>query len=186
MLLYAFLIAGNGQVLVSPRPPSGSDIVVQVDSAYIAHLVETKLQAAGMPGEIKNVQAQLASGDEMTITGDDEFGLLGISVTRHFSIDFQPLVSSCQLQLHVLHADFNGIPITGTAALFEQQINQHVQLDFSGLPKGFTYCTVGVRTTPDGFFVTYLAKPVQAQKLSGVVRHPAARAPNRAMQFKSA
>ncbi|MDQ6660780.1 MAG: hypothetical protein M3Z24_07430, partial [Chloroflexota bacterium] len=81
MLLYAFLIAGNGQPLVTPRPSQGSDIVVQVDSAYIAHLVETKLQATGMPGEIKNVQAQLANGDEMTITGDDEFGLLGISIT---------------------------------------------------------------------------------------------------------
>jgi len=73
----------------------------------------------------------------------------------------QPYVSSCFLQVHVVHADFSGIPVTGFAMAFEGHINQQLQNKPQGLPIGFTYCTTGVRTELSGIFVTYAATPVQ-------------------------
>ncbi|MDQ6660855.1 MAG: hypothetical protein M3Z24_07810 [Chloroflexota bacterium] len=154
-LLYALLIAANGQALITPAPSHGGDIVLQVDAGYIAHLVQEDMQSAGLPGTIKNVGVKLASGDQMTITGDDDLGLLGV---KHFTLVIQPIISNCQVQIHVLHADLGGIPVTGFVGLFESQVNQQLQLKTDGLPKGFTYCMVAVRTDPKGLFITMSAK----------------------------
>jgi hypothetical protein len=113
-----------------------------------------------MPGNISNVAVDLALGDQMTINGDDGFSLLGIGVTKHFTIVVQPYVSNCVLQIHVVHADVSSIPVTGFVQSFESHINQQLQQKPSGLPKGFQYCTTGVRTTPAGMFVTYSAVPI--------------------------
>jgi len=160
LFLYALSIAGEGKVLVTPLPPSGSDIIVQVGPAYITHLVDRNIHSSNLPGTVSNVRVQLVRGDQMTITGDDQFGVLGVGVTRHFTVIMQPVVSECQLQMHVLHADMGGIPVTGFVATFEGKINQDLKVNPDGLPKGFTYCTVAVRTDPKGMFVTYSAKPV--------------------------
>ena len=53
-----------------------------------------------------------------------------------------------------------GIPVTGFVQSFESHINQQLQEKPSGLPKGFQYCTTGVRTTPAGMFITYSATPI--------------------------
>lgn len=160
LLLYALSIAGEGKVLVTPLPPSGADIVVQVGPAYITHLVDRNIRSSDLPGDVSNVRVQLARGDQMTITGDDQLGVLGVAVTRHFTVVVQPAVGGCQLQMHILRADMGGIPVTGFVATFEGKINQDLKVNPDGLPKGFTYCTVAVRTDPKGMFVTYSAKPI--------------------------
>lgn len=160
--IFVLLLAASADnaVIANPSPPATNAIVVQVGSAYITNLVSNALQASGLPGSIQNVQVTLASGDQATITGSDQISVLGIVTTKHFTIVIQPYVSSCQMNVHVLHADLGGIPVTGFASAFEGQINSQIQVNLSKLPKGFTYCTTSVRTNPQGVFVTYSAKPV--------------------------
>src|SRR6185312_3063438 len=118
------------------------------------------LKDSGIPGTVKNVQVTLKNGDQMTITGDDEFSFLGIDMTRNFTLVVQPYVTSCMLQMHVVHADIGSIPVTGFVESFESNINAQLRTKPTGLPTGFTYCTVGVHTETGGMFVTYSATPV--------------------------
>lgn len=159
ILLYALSIAGNGQILITSTSHEGGDIIVQVEPAYITHVVASDLQSSGLPGQVSNVKVTLARGNQMTIAGDDQFTLLGVGVTRHFTVVVQPLVNHCQLQMHVLHADLQGIPVTAFVANFEGQINQQLQVKPTNLPKGFVYCITAVRTDPKGVFVTYSTTP---------------------------
>ena len=152
-------LSGEGTVLIVPAPGKG-DLIIEADKAFLTHIIDMNLRSAGMPGNISNVAVDLALGDQMTIGGDDGFSLLGIGVSKHFTIVVQPYVSSCVLQIHVLHADVSSIPVTGFVQSFESHINQQLQEKPSGLPKGFQYCTTGVRTTPAGMFVTYSAIPI--------------------------
>ena len=158
-LLYAFVISGDSPRLVT-TPARKGNLIIQADRSFLTHLVEKNLRTSGLPGNIKNVQVTLVSGDRMTINGDDEFLLLGIGVTRQFTIEVQPYANACQLHIHVLHADLADIPVTVFTRAFEYQINQELQMKPTGLPSGFTYCTVGVRTEPEGMFVMYAATPV--------------------------
>ena len=157
ILLFALSISGNGQVLTTPSPPGSSDIIVQVGPAYITHIVERDLRSSGLVNT-QNVQVTLERGDQMTINGDERV-LLGF--TGHFTIVVQPLVDSCQLKMHVLHADIVGIRVTKFVANFESRTNQRLQNDSSNLPSGFEYCKTSVRTDPQGLYITYSAKPVQ-------------------------
>ena len=152
-------LSGEGTVLIVPASGKG-DLIVEADKALLTHIIEMNLRDAGMPGNINNVAVDLALGDQITINGDDGFSLLGIGVTKHFTIVVQPYVSNCVLQIHVVHADVSSIPVTGFVQSFESHINQQLQQKPSGLPKGFQYCTTGVRTTPAGLFVTYSAIPI--------------------------
>jgi hypothetical protein len=159
VLLYTLSIANQGQLVTSQTSSGNGAITVQVSASYIAQLVEKTLGSSGMPGSITNVRVTLAHEDSITVTGDDQLGVMGIDVTRHFSLQLQPFVRSCQLQMHVLHADLGGIPLTGFVVLFESQINKQLQFDPSNLPKGFTYCVTDVRTRPQELLITYSAKP---------------------------
>jgi hypothetical protein len=159
LLLYALSIAGD----VAPLPPgtlrSGA-ITVQVSPVYMAALAQQKLASAGMPGTVQNVQVRLVRDGPITVTGEDQFSLLGLSMMKHFTLILQPYVQTCQLQVHVLHADMGGIPVTGLVAAFESQINQELRVKVSELPKGFLYCTVGVQTEPQALFIVYSATPI--------------------------
>ncbi len=160
ILLYALSIAGDGQILITSTSHEAGDIIVQVGPAYITHIVASDLQSSGLPGQVSNVKVTLARGDQITITGDDQFTLLlGVGVTKHFTVVVQPLVNDCQLQMHVLHADLQGIAVTGFVANFEGQVNQQLQVKPTNLPKGFVYCATAVRTDPKEVFVTYSATP---------------------------
>ena len=167
LLLYALSFAAEGRPLVTPLPPPGSDIVVQIGPAYIARLLEKDLSTLSLPGggNIVNVRVKLADSDrthlaELTVTGDNQVSLFGIETTRQLTVIVQPLVNACQIQVHVLHADLGGIALTGLFTVaFESQINQQLQIKLSSLPAGFIYCTTGVRTKPQGLFVTYSATP---------------------------
>jgi len=159
ILLYALAISADRPFIVTSPPPSTGNIVVQTDSTYLTHLVEQNLRTSGMPGDISDVRVNLVSGAQMTITGNDRFSLLGIGVTRQFTLVVQPYVSSCSLQMHVIRADVSNIPVTGFAQTFESSIDAQLRTT-TPLPQGFTYCVTGVRTEPDGLFITYSATPL--------------------------
>lgn len=157
--IFLYGLTGEGQIVIVPSSVKGN-IVVEADKAFLTQLVTKNLRDSGMPGQIENVTVDLSQGDQITVNGDDGFSVLGIGVARHFTFVVQPYVSSCVLQIHVLHADFSSIPVTGFAQVFESNINQQLQQKPQGLPNGFQYCTTGVRTESGGMFVTYLATPV--------------------------
>ena len=157
VLLGEVALAGDGQMLATAQPPSSSDIIVQVSVNYVSHLVDKELRASGMLNP-SNVQVMMASGDQITVNGDDE---IIFGVTRPFSIVVQPLIRACQLQMQVIRASLAGIPVTGLVANFQGRINQELQAKPGGLPAGFVYCKTRVRTDPKGgLFITYSAKPV--------------------------
>lgn len=151
-------LSGEGQLLIVPS--GKGDIIVEANRAFLTHLIAKNLSQAGLPGTIQNVGVDLALGDQLTISGDDAFSLLGIGVSRHFELVVQPYISSCVVQIHVFHADLGGIPVTGFAPAFESQVNKQLSQKPTGLPKGFKYCATGVRTEPAGMFVTYSATPL--------------------------
>jgi hypothetical protein len=157
ILLYG--LSGEGQIVIVPASPKG-DIIVETDKTFLTQLVTKNLRDSGLPGQIENVHMDLAHGDQMTVNGDDRFSLLGIGVSKHFMFVIQPYVRSCILQIHIVHADFSGIPVTGFAQVFENHINQQLRKKPAGLPSGFQYCTSGVRTETGGMFVTYSATPL--------------------------
>lgn len=157
--IFLYGSSGEGQIVLVPVSTKG-DIIVEADKAFLTQLVTKNLSDSGMPGQVENVKVDLAHGDQMTVNGDDGFSLLGVGVSKHFTFVIQPYVSSCVLQIHVVHADFDTIPVTGFAQIFESHINQQLQQKPQGLPNGFQYCTSGVRTESGGMFVTYLATPV--------------------------
>jgi hypothetical protein len=157
--IFLYGLSGEGQIVIVPSSGKG-DIIVEVDKAFLTQLVTKNLRDSGMPGQIENVKVDLANGDQLTVNGDDGFSVLGVGVTKHFTFVVQPYVSSCFLQVHVVHADFSSIPVTGFTQVFEGHINQQLQKKPEGLPSGFQYCTTGVRTEPSGMFVTYAATPL--------------------------
>src|SRR5947209_13994092 len=158
VLFYGLSLANEGQPISSSTSSDSEAIMIQVSSTYIAQLIEKDIRSAGMPGTIHNVQVALVHNGPMTVTGDDELELLSVGVSKHFLLTLQPLVRSCQLQVHVLHADMGGIPVTGFVAMFENQINAQLQVKPEDLPQGFKYCTTNVRTEPQQLFLTYSAK----------------------------
>ncbi len=157
--IFLYGSSGEGQIVLVPVSTKG-DIIVEADKAFLTQLVRKNLSDSGLPGQIQNVEVDLVHGDQMTVNGDDGFSLLGVGVSKHFTFVIQPYVSSCVLQIHIVHADFSTIPVTGFAQTFESHINQQLQQKPQGLPNGFQYCTTGVRTEPAGMFVTYSATPV--------------------------
>ena len=157
--VFLYGLSSEGQIVIVPSPAKGN-MVVETDKAFLTQLVTVNLRDSGLPGQIENVQVGLSQDDQMMVNGDDVFSVLGIGVARHFRFVVQPYVNSCFLQVHIVHADFSNIPVTGFAHIFESHINQQLLTKPEGLPTGFQYCTTGVRTEPSGMFVTYTAKPV--------------------------
>jgi hypothetical protein len=157
--IFLYGLTGEGQIMIVQSSVKGN-IVVEADKAFLTQLVTKNLRDSGMPGQIENVQIDLSQGDQMTVHGNDGFTVLGIGVARRFTFVVQPYVSTCFLQVHIVHADFSKIPVTGFAHIFESRINQQLRMKPESLPIGFQYCTTGVRTEPSGMFVTYTATPV--------------------------
>lgn len=151
-------LSGDEQVLPVPGPTK-TDISVVADKAFITSLITAKLRQSGLPGTVQNIHVDLASGDRLTINGDDAFNVLGIGLTKHFTIVVQPYVSNCSLQIHVTHADLNSIPVTGFVSSFESNVNQQFQQQPTSLPQGFQYCATSVSTQPSGILLTYSAIP---------------------------
>jgi hypothetical protein len=157
LLISLLVISGNRPVLSTAQSPQRSDILVQAGNQYITHLVQRNLRTSGLVN-VSNVAVTMAQGDQMMISGDEQI-LFGVS--RPFSVIVQPIIRSCQLEMHVLHADLAGIPITSFIANFEGRINQELFAKSGSLPNGFAYCKTSVRTNPQqGLLITFSAKPV--------------------------
>ncbi len=134
---------------------------IQMSDTYMTQIMGKKLGPSGIPGKISKVHIDLPQNGMLVISADDALRLAGIPVIRRFSITLQPYIRSCQLQMHVIHTEFSGIPVTNFAANYENAMNQAVQLKASSLPGGFTYCAAGVRTNPQTLFITYSTASVQ-------------------------
>ena len=161
IVLLVFLSLTKDIAAIKAPSSSQGDIVIQVGPKYITRVVAQDLLAAGLPGTIKNVQVTLVRGDQMNIDGDEQLPLLpGLQPTAHFTVNLQPYIHNCQLQVHILHVDLAGLSVTGFATNFENQINQQLRTQATSLPQGFKYCQTGVRTDPTGLFITYSATPV--------------------------
>jgi len=163
VFFYFLSIAGDRQIQQAPPvvvvPGSNGAIIVQASSTYITQLIRKNITSSGLPGDVKNIQVKLVHNGPITVTGDDQLSFLGVGLTRHFSLQVQPVVNACQLQVHVVHADLEGIAVTGFVSTFEGQINKQLHVDTSNFPNGFTYCLTNVRTEPQGIFATYSATP---------------------------
>jgi hypothetical protein len=156
-------LSGEGP-LVTVVPAAKGNLVVDANAAFVSQLVRNNLATAGLPGKVQNITVELEHGAKMIVQGDDVYPVLFVNVTKHFTIDLQPYVQSCILQVRITHADLSGIPVTTFVQTFQGKINQQLAKKASGLPTGFTYCTVGVTTEPGGMYITYLAVAVTTTK----------------------
>jgi hypothetical protein len=152
-------LSGEGPVIVLPPSASGN-LIIEANKDFVTQLVRKDLANAGLPGQVENVTVDLDHGAMIVIQGDDRYSVLGVALSRHFTVDVQPYVQSCLLQIRVTHADLGGIPVTTFVQSFQGSINRELAQKPEGLPSGFAYCTVGVRTEPGGMFITYKAVPV--------------------------
>ena len=159
LLLFVLFVPETPITAPPPTQPTNTAIIVQVSPLYIAQASERNMGSAGLGGKVKNIQVTLAKDSPVLMTGDYEFSLLGFPVTRHFKLQIQPVIVSCQIQARVVHAELGGIPVTNFVRVFESQINQELQVSPNNLPKGFTYCISAVRTEPAAVVVTYSATP---------------------------
>ncbi len=150
-LLFLLLISGNKAPLPLATPaasPTPGSVTVQADATLVASALQAALQDAQIPGNVSNIGVQFASGDQMTVTGDYIYKVLGLNVTNPFTLTMQPVVSQCRLQIHILQAHFANVPVTGLVALFEDKINQQLISATSALPGHIEYCMVAVHTDP--------------------------------------
>ena len=177
-LLFLLLISGNKAPLTVATPaasPTPGSVTVQADATLVASALQSSLQDAQMPGNVSNIRVQFASGDQMTVTGDYIYKVPGLNVANPFTLTMQPVVSQCQLQIHILQAHFANVPVTGLVALFEDKINQQLISATSALLGRVKYCMVAVHTDPaTGLSVTSnLVFPTpNASVCSGVACNP--------------
>lgn len=153
-------LSGEGK-LVTVVPAGQGNLIVDANQSFVSQLVRNNLLNAGLPGKVQNVTVELEHGAKIIIQGDDVYPILFMNVTKHFTIDVQPYVHNCVLQVRITHADLSGIPVTTFVQTFQNKINQQLAKKPAGLPSDFTYCTVGVTTEPGGMYITYLAVPIK-------------------------
>ncbi len=153
-------LSGEGALVIVA--PAQGNLVVDANKAFVTQLVTNNLLNAGLPGKVQNITVTLKHGAEIIIQGEDAYPVLFTTITRPFTVDIQPYVQSCVLQVRITHADLSGIPVTTFAQSFQSKINKQLGAKPAGLPDGFTYCTVGVSTEPGGMYITYQATAVKA------------------------
>ena len=153
-------LSGEGP-LVAVLPAAQGNLVVDANKDFVSQLVLNNLAGAGIPGHVQNVTVTLKHGALIVIQGEDVYPVLFTSITKPFTVDVQPYTHDCVLQVRITHADFSGIPVTSFVQSFQTQINQQLAEKPTGLPNGFTYCTVGVSTEPGGMYITYQATPIK-------------------------
>ena len=158
-LLAVSLRDGDKTSVATPVISGNNAIVGQISSTFMEQVIKKQIETTGFPGTIQNVHVQLAHNRPITVTGDDTLSLLGVTVTRPFTMRIQPYIQNCQTQIHILHVDVSSIPVTDFAAVFEAQINNQLRISTSNLPGGFTYCATSVHTEAQGLFVSYSATP---------------------------
>ena len=165
MLLFQLAIGGNRSPLpVASTPVVSGNVTVHADASIVTPLLQDSVQQIDLPanGSVSNVQVQFTNGTQMNITGNYQISLLGVPVTQPFTLDAQLLVNNCQLQIHILQANFSNISITGLVALFEDKINQKLAqlIPQNNLPGNVEFCLINVGTDAQGINATfYLVVP---------------------------
>jgi len=160
VLLIIFANSGTNHPLVT-HPSEPGNITAQVDASLIGPIAQQSLKQSGIPGKISNIQVTFAEGSEMTITGQYQYTVLNIPVTQQFTIVLQPGVDACKLQLHIIKANYGGIPATGFATIFQKTINQRMQDAIpSTIENGkYAICMVGVHTQPGSIAINFTVTP---------------------------
>jgi hypothetical protein len=160
MLLFQLAIGGSKSPLpVATSPVSSGNVTVHADASVITPLLQNSMQQIALPanGSVSNVQVQFTNGTQMNIAGNYQVSLLGVPVTQPFTLDAQLVVDNCQVQIHVLQANFSGISVTGLVALFEDQINQKLAqlIPQNTLPGGVEFCLINLTTDTQGINATF-------------------------------
>lgn len=159
-ILLVYWLGGGDRPAVASSSSSGKDaVVVQLSKTFLTQLIQKKADFSNLPGTVSNVQVSQIQQNSLTITADDQVGILGVTTTKQFTLKVQPVVSNCVVRMHVLHADLQGVPLTNVAATFEDQINQQLTQTGTALPGGFTYCATQVRTEAQAVIISYSATP---------------------------
>jgi hypothetical protein len=159
-ILLVYLLGGGDRPAVASSSSSGKDaVVVQLSKTFLTQLIQKKADFSSLPGTVSNVQVAQIQQNSLTITADDQVGILGVTTTKQFTLKLQPVVSNCVVRMHVLHADLQGVPLTNVAATFEDQINQQLTQTGTALPGGFSYCATQVRTEAQAIIISYSATP---------------------------
>ena len=161
VLLLILAMSGTNPPITT-SPPQPGNITVQADETLIGPIAEKSLQEAGIPGKITNLQVQFALGDQMTITGAYQYNVLSVPVTQNFTIMLQPYVDSCNLQVHIIQANYGSIPVTGFASIFEKQVNDKIQqvIPSTVLKGSYALCTTGVHTQTGSIIVAFSVTPL--------------------------
>ena len=158
VLVLLFLVfSADRSVTHVPGTSSSGSITIEISRAYLTSLIAKQLKSSGLPGSISNIQITMAQNNLVTVSGDDQVGIMGLGVTKHVTLTLQLSVVACQPHVTVIHADLDGLPVTGFVALFENELNQKLQSQQSGFPTGFIYCLSSVQTTTDNVILTYSA-----------------------------
>jgi hypothetical protein len=160
MLLFQLSIGGTrSPVPVAPTSVASGNVTVHADQAIITSLLQNSVQEIVLPanGSVSNVQVQFTNGTQMNITGDYQISVLGVPVTQPFTLDAQLLVDNCQVQIHILQANFSNISVTGLVALFEDRINQKLAqlIPQNNLPGNIEFCLVNIATDAQGINATF-------------------------------
>jgi len=160
MLLFQLSIGGTKPpVPVTLIPGASGNVTVHADQSIITPLLQNSVQAIDLPanGSVSNVQIQFTNGTQMNITGDYQVSLLGVPVTQPFTLDTQLLVVNCQVQIHILQANFSNISVTGLVSLFEDKINQKLAqlIPQNNLPGNIEFCLTNIATDAQGINATF-------------------------------
>ena len=161
VLLLILAMSGTNPPITT-SPPQPGNITIQADATLIGPIAEKSLQDAGIPGKITNLQVQFDPGDQMTITGSYQYDVLSVSVTQNITIVLQPYVDSCNLQVHIIQANYGSIPVTGFASIFEKQINDKLQqaIPSTVLKGSYALCLSSVNTQTGSIILAFSATPL--------------------------
>src|SRR6266516_4139216 len=161
-VLLLILAMSNTNPPITTAPPQPGNITVQADATLIGPIAEKSLQDAGIPGKITNLQVQFDPGDQMTITGSYQYNVLSVPITQNITIVLQPYADACNLQMHILKADYDNIPVTGFASIFEKQINDKLQqvIPSTVLKGSYALCLSSVNTQTGSIILAFSATPL--------------------------
>jgi hypothetical protein len=159
-LLFQLSIGGTrSPVPVTLTPVASGNVTVHADQSIITPLLQNSVQTIDLPanGSISDVQIQFTNGTEMNITGNYQVSVLGVPVTQPFTLDAQMIVDNCQVQIHILQANFSNISVTGLVSLFEDRINQKLAelIPQNNLPGNIEFCLINIATDAQGINATF-------------------------------
>jgi hypothetical protein len=160
LLLLQLSIGGSkSPVPVTTTPVTSGNVTVHADQSIITPLLQNSMQQIALPGNgsVSNVQVQFTNGTQMNITGNYQVSVFGVSTTQPFTLDAQLVVNNCQLQVHILQANFSNISVTGLVSLFEDKINQNLAqlIPQNNLPGNIELCLTNISTDSQGINATF-------------------------------